>query len=322
MRSMSCSSVCSEDFYLEAANKRVLSRVEVMDIGVINGVVHLVKNILHADQFTIWDALTDMPQLRSIHDFLNSHFQEMRAMLNMSTNPENTVFLPSNEVMERSLDHLNILVAVDSGTLLKALQGHVISGRYSSSSFEGEATFMTFAQSNKNITIKRGEKTSEITITGGHVTSKVIVKDIYCSNGVLHIIDDLLHIPTRTVGHEIRLRPELRYMQVLMQTMKDPQYDLDDSRRNYTVFMANNDAFSALPWDTVSSLMVNVNWTVEITPTFTVFVINNNMAAEIVTRDIPAINGWIHVIDRILTVPYRSLANVLTSGEDEVRYVT
>ena len=40
-------------------------------------------------------------------------------MLNMSTSPENTVFLPSNEVMDRALDYLNILVAVDSVSLLK-----------------------------------------------------------------------------------------------------------------------------------------------------------------------------------------------------------
>ncbi|KAK3799814.1 hypothetical protein RRG08_048538 [Elysia crispata] len=338
------------EFYLETSDQRVRSRVEVMDIGVINGAVHLIKNMLYSDQFTVWDAVSDMPQLRSIHDFLNSHFQEMRAMLNMSTNPENTVFLPSNEVMARALDYLNILVAVDSGMLLKALQGHVISGRHSSSSFVGETTYITLAQNGKNITIRKAESSSEITITGGHVTSKVLVKDIYCSNGVLHILDDLLHIPTRTVGHEIRLRPELRYMQVLLQTLADPQYDLDDRRHNYTVFVANNDAFSALPWNTVSSLMVNTNWTTEVlrahvvpgemrqleeipakvalTAKFNVvylvkrknkvYVINNNMAAEVLTRDIPAINGWVHVIDRILTVPYRRLADVLASGQDDV----
>ena len=58
--------------------------------------------------------------------------------------------------------------------------------------------------------------------------------------------------------------PLPRYMQVLMQTLDDPEYDLDDTRLNYTVFVANNDAFSSLPWDTVSTLMVSTNWTTEV----------------------------------------------------------
>ena len=43
---------------------------------------------------------------------------------------------------------------------------------------------------------------------------------------------------------------------------------------------------------------------------------NNNMAATVVRGDIPAVNGWVHVIDRLLTVPYSSVAEVLASSPD------
>ncbi|GFN95738.1 transforming growth factor-beta-induced protein ig-h3 [Plakobranchus ocellatus] len=250
------------EFYLETEDKKVRSRVEVRDIGVTNGIVHLIKNVLHCDQFTIWEAMSDIPQLKSIHDFLSAHFQEMRALLNMTTNPSTTVFLPSNDVMDLALDHLNILVASDSAYLLKALQGHVITGRFSSSAIVGEVTHQTV--SGGFVVIRREKASADITITGGHVTTKLTVKDIYCSNGVLHIIEDLLHIPTRTVGEEIKHLDTLRYMQVLIQTLGDKQYNLADRGKNYTIFMANNDAFSSLPWETVSDLMTNINWTTQV----------------------------------------------------------
>lgn len=47
---------------------------------------------------------------------------------------------------------------------------------------------------------------------------------------------------------------------------------------------------------------------------------NGNIKAEVVAANIRAVNGWIHVIDRVLTVPYESIADVL-STKDDVRYV-
>lgn len=50
--------------------------------------------------------------------------------------------------------------------------------------------------------------TAAITIVGGHVTSTVILQDIYCNNGVIHVIDKLLHSPTQTIAKDISLRNE------------------------------------------------------------------------------------------------------------------
>ena len=48
-------------------------------------------------------------------------------------------------------------------------------------------------------------------VTGSHVTARVTVQDIWCSNGVIFIIDEILHLPTRTIAEELKRRPELKY---------------------------------------------------------------------------------------------------------------
>ena len=48
-----------------------------------------------------------------------------------------------------------------------------------------------------------------IYVIGSHIRANVVIQDIWCSNGILHITDNILHIPTRTVKDEIQLRPSL-----------------------------------------------------------------------------------------------------------------
>lgn len=55
-------------------------------------------------------------------------------------------------------------------------------------------------------------------------------------------------------------------------------------------------------------------------PSISVFVANNNVMAEVVKANIPAVNGWIHIIDRVLTVPYESVVDILAT-KDDVRCV-
>ncbi len=40
------------------------SHIEVIDVGVTNGVAHVVSNVLTTPTFTVWDVVSDMPQLR------------------------------------------------------------------------------------------------------------------------------------------------------------------------------------------------------------------------------------------------------------------
>jgi len=51
-------------------------------------------------------------------------------------------------------------------------------------------------------------------VIGSHILAKVIVRDIWCRNGILHIIDDLLHIPTRNIMEEMARYNDLRFVQI------------------------------------------------------------------------------------------------------------
>lgn len=53
---------------------------------------------------------------------------------------------------------------------------------------------------------------SDMMVEGSHVKARVIVKDIWCSNGVLHIVDDILHVAIRSIIEEMDRRPDIRYI--------------------------------------------------------------------------------------------------------------
>ncbi|XP_055872602.1 uncharacterized protein LOC106073270 isoform X3 [Biomphalaria glabrata] len=337
------------EYYLETNDKKMSVKIEVKDIGVTNGVVHLVSNVLFADGYTIWNAVSDIPQLKRFYDVVNRHFPKLKDTLNMAAEKPSasmTVFLPSNEVFDRAADFVNSRLLLEPQVLDKALQGHVITGRFPSSRIEGEKVHLTF--SGDVLKISRKDKYSSIKVIGGHVTSEIEVRDIFCSNGVIHIIDDLLHTPTRTIGREIKLREDLGYMQTLFEKVADTLYNLNSKNDKYTVFVPNNDAFSSLPWDTINKLLYWENWTKSVLRAHViknenrtleeipsgaaltagynvvyvlkrdgqVYVVNNNMMAHVVLANIPAVNGWIHIVDKILTVPYVNVADVLGSREE------
>ena len=47
-------------------------------------------------------------------------------------------------------------------------------------------------------------------MVGSRIRANVVVHDIWCSNGVLHIVDNILHLPTRDIVDEIERHPKLR----------------------------------------------------------------------------------------------------------------
>lgn len=48
------------------------------------------------------------------------------------------------------------------------------------------------------------------TIEGSHIEANIVTSDIWCSNGVLHIIDNILHIPTRNIMDEMARHGDIR----------------------------------------------------------------------------------------------------------------
>jgi transforming growth factor-beta-induced protein len=158
-----------------------------------------------------------------------------------------TVFAPSNAAFEK-LDEgvLDILIANPS-VLTEVLQYHVVSGKVLSSSL-----------SNGSVATLLSGKSISVTVSGGMVTlngsSKVTTADVEATNGVVHIIDEVLlpegfvlpdPAPTKSI---VEIASETPSLSILVDalTMFPDLVSALGSAGSYTVFAPTNDAFTAL----------------------------------------------------------------------------
>ena len=161
-----------------------------------------------------------------------------------------------------------------------------------------------------------------LTIDGAQISTT----DIICSNGIIHVIDDVMFPELRTVTGMAATTPDFSTLFTALQVA-----GLDDDLEGagpFTVFAPTNAAFAALPAGTLDALindpnalgnvllyhatpgrlyaedvvaaggftMLN-NGTTSITTNATGVFINN---AQITVTDVEVWNGVIHVIDAVL----------------------
>ncbi|KAK7475733.1 hypothetical protein BaRGS_00033005, partial [Batillaria attramentaria] len=233
--------------YLQWGNLR--SKVEVTDLGVTNGVVHLIDSVLFLNNFTVWEAMSHMPLLSRMRE-LTLHFDDVMGVLS-SPSSHATVFLASDDAMGRAQTHIHTLMRSQRARVYEAVRGHIVLHTIGSHEIQSPMDVTTMAGSTITITQER----EIIHVTGSHVTARVTVKNVWCSNGVIYVIDEILHLPTRTVAEELNKRPNLVYMRMLFETLSGEAIDLNDTSRNITLFVADNDAFSVLPWPSIDMLM-------------------------------------------------------------------
>ncbi|CAG5114898.1 unnamed protein product, partial [Candidula unifasciata] len=99
------------EIFLETADKKIRSRISVTDSGVTNGVVHLLDNLLTIN-FTIWEAISDIPALRRVYDVISKDIGDLRHMFNTGSDTL-TVFLPSNMVFDEHRDIIQSMIQDD-----------------------------------------------------------------------------------------------------------------------------------------------------------------------------------------------------------------
>ena len=242
-----------------------------------------------------------------------------------------TVFAPTNDAFAKlDPDVLNNIISTPS-LLTALLQYHVVSGEVTSSQL-----------SNGNVATLLSGQSIAVDVTGGMVTlnesSKVTAADIDASNGVIHVIDEVL-LPTDFVSQTIvQIAASNPDFSILVSALSKPELsDLlaaaNDPTSDLTVFAPNNDAFNAtldalgkesiddLPvtllreivqYHIVAGAQMSTDLTNGLLPTLltdenlTVDVSNNVMIndSEVIAADIKAINGVIHVVDGVLLPSY------------------
>lgn len=249
----------------------------------------------------------------------------------LSTGGPFTVFAPTNAAFAK-LDPAVLNNIIGNPTLLTALlQYHVVSGEVKSSDL-----------TNGPVGTLLSGQYIDVDVSGGMVTlngsSKVAVADVDASNGVIHVIDEVLlpaDFAPQTIVQIALSNPDFS---ILVSALSKPELsDLlaaaNNPTSNLTVFAPNNDAFNAvlaalgknsiddLPIDLlkeivtyhilgdavmsgelsngeVPTLLPNESVTVNVDGAVTI------NGVDVIAADIRAINGVIHVVESVLLPSY------------------
>ncbi|XP_022312175.2 uncharacterized protein LOC111117369 isoform X1 [Crassostrea virginica] len=263
----------NNDIYIQ--NGHVLARIEQADIGCTNGVIHIVSSVFRLDQFTVLDAIKGNNQLLRISEML-SHFPELEGVLSGETTlgGKVTVFMPSDlTIMSLRNETRKNLFVDHSDRALKALKGHLIEGEALATT-DIYSTVLKYTYGGQRVEIQNAH--NDFTIEGSHIVSKVVTSDIWCSNGVLHIIDNILHLPTRNLMDEMSrhgdisvFREYLLSCRILvhrsfsisnilhLEGMKELSLSLSNEDGHFTMFVPVNSAFSTIPRSRADALFAN-----------------------------------------------------------------
>ncbi len=233
-----------------------------------------------------------------------------------------TVFAPSDEAFAKiPSDALDALLA-DQDLLTQVLTYHVVPGRVMASEVVGLSSASTV----------NGKRLS-ITVDGGAVMvdqANVVATDIEAGNGVIHVIDDVL-FPEPVLNLVQTARKAGSFTTLLAALEAASLTSVLEGEGPFTVFAPTDAAFAALPEGTLDALLADPETLASI---LTYHVVSGRLAsgdvaalssattvngadvtisvdggtvfvndAKVVTADVAASNGVIHVIDKVILPP-------------------
>ena len=244
-----------------------------------------------------------------------------------------TVFAPTDDAFAAlpagTLDEL--LKPENKQQLTDILTYHVVSGKVMAADVSGLTSATTVL--GKDVAIK---------VDMGNVyinDAKVIITDIETSNGVIHVIDAVILLPSDEAAAESNTIVDVavadgRFTTLVAAVEAAGLVETLSGEGPFTVFAPTDDAFGALPAGTLDSLLLPENKQ-QLTDILTYHVVSGKvMAADVVTlisaptvlgkdititvkdgkvylndtvqviiTDVEASNGVIHVIDAVLLPP-------------------
>merc|ERR1712242_91925 len=239
------------------------------------------------------------------------------------TSAKYTVFAPTNKAFAKLPKSLVDQLTSDVELLKKVLFYHGVPGEVKSTDLTNDATVATLAGDKIRANIYPGA----ITVNG----KRVFKPDIMASNGVIHLVSDVIYpIPTQNIA-EIATGDE-RFSTLLAAVSAADLAGTLSGEGPFTVFAPTNDAFAKIPAETLNGLLADkealtkvllrhvVPGTVfakgvgnGVVPTaggekirtetsyYTgVKVFSDSGEAKVVAADVIATNGVIHAIDSVI----------------------
>lgn len=253
-----------------------------------------------------------------------------------------TVFAPTNDKFQAFLSANGFanLDAVPVALLTEVLKNHVLTGSFYSSELSTGyvKTLAKGSASSTNTLSMFIEVGTTVKLNGGAANNgaSVVTADIEASNGVIHIVDHVIGLPT-VVNHAIA-NPNFTSLVGALTSEGQPDFvGILSGAGPFTVFAPNNEAFTALntelapggiagvataditkvlqyhvvsPANVLSSSLTEGQVVTPIlspSQTFTVLLNGgarlkdaNNRECNIVATDVQASNGVIHVLSKVL----------------------
>jgi len=221
--------------------------VTTPDIMAENGIVHIIDEVLlpsEYEQESILEIAGNDSQFSTLVDALSDYPDIISAL--QGDGPF-TVFAPNNQAFQNFLDsddRFSSLDDLDAATLEEVLKYHVISGQ--------ELFAMNI--SSGNVTTFQGEDV-EITKDGNAVSlnnnTNVTTADIDASNGVIHVIDNIILPPSLQQQSIATIATNNSDLSTLTSILTSPGFEdllnaASDDNSTLTVFAPTNAAFDQL----------------------------------------------------------------------------
>ena len=295
------------------------SKITKTDIMANNGVIHVIDKVLLP--MSIVDHAVVNPNLSSLVAAVTKASLVSALADNTKTY---TVFAPTNGAFAALLSKLGVtLNDLSAGTLTPILLYHVLSG-YIPAAKVTAGYFPTLSSAfGKNVVV-------QIATTNGVMlnnSSKVIATDVVATNGIIHVIDQVLLPPTVV---DLALQNSIFSTLVLAVVKADLATALSGAGP-FTVFAPTNDAFSAL-FAALKVSGVEALTKEQLTPILLAHVVSGNVQSgslssgsvpslnstkslnvmvsgsgvtidtdiHVVKADVQGSNGVVHVIDKVI----------------------
>ena len=216
-----------------------------------------------------------------------------------------TVFAPTDDAFAKLPEGtVAILLQDPEGDLKDILLYHVVAGELMAADVASQPDAMTVL--GKRL---RFDTTDGVMVDG----AEVVVADIVCSNGVIHVIDAVM-LPKGNIVETALADGRFTTLVAAVQAAGLDEA-LSDETKDYTVFAPTDDAFAALPAGTVEALLKDPQG--QLTDILLYHVADGRiMAAELVTMDtIDTLQGTALVVDTTDAVMVDSAKIIITDVE-------
>lgn len=211
------------------------------DVPATNGIVHVVQDLLPTVTKSLDQLVSQNPQLSQLSQVIKN--------LQLNDQGQYTLFAPTNAAFDKMKPSLKEKVRKGHRCGIEILKQHLLPNVICSAVTQNRAKTKNVL--NRFVTLSR--QSGKLTVDG----AKVVHSDVMGTNGVMHVIDEVL-IPD-DAGDILDALERTETSQFLELVTAAGLTEKLQNMNNFTMFLPNNDAFKALPSAVLNTLSKNVD---------------------------------------------------------------